>query len=275
MSMGRTLETFIPSDPDAENQIIVQLPIDRIDRNEHQPRQFFDEEALKELASSIEEKEVQTPISVRKKPDGRYEIIAGERRWRASKKAGKKTIPAIVKDVDEDEAFELAIIENVQREDLSPVEEAEALERLQEMRSYTQEQLSKIVGRSQTQVSQLLSINKVPQRLRVDYSTSNISRDHWFSVASLRDEDEQEGLLLRIQEENLTVRETRDAAKEEKKGKKAKPQATAPALVRDLKRIRERLGKETPGKWKVGDKEQLREELAAWKEMMEKLEGRL
>ena len=254
---------------------IAHLPVDQIDADPGQPRKTFDEAELGELQASIEEKDVQQPIGVRPVGD-RYTIIWGERRWRASKLAKKGTIPVIVRQVDEDEAYELAMIENIQREDLSPVEEAVGLQTLRDRRGYTQEQLAKVVGRSQTQVSQLLSINKIPQRLRDHYSTSNISRDHWFQVVQIRDEDEQEGLLETIVQDSLTVRGTREAVKAAKKGKKAvKPKDPTPPLVRDMRRIREKLGKELPGKWKAADKEALRQEIAAWREQLEKLEGGL
>jgi len=253
---------------------IVQLPLNQIDTDENQPRQHFGEEELQELADSIREKGLQQPIGVRPVGD-RYRIIWGERRWRATTIVGLETIPSIVRDVDEGEAYELALIENLQRENLSPLEEAAGVEELIQRRKYNQQQAGQVLGKSKAHVSKLMTLAKLSQEVRSKVSTSKLGLDQLYQVASQKSQAEQLRLAERIITNALTVRETRKEAKKGKKPGTAPVQEGPPPLIQQLRRMRERFGREQLGKWTPTDKKLLQEEIAVWKEALEKLEKRL
>ena len=189
-----------------ENSDIVEIPLTEIRSNPYQPRKDFDEESLKEFADSIKEHGVIQPIIVKKSIKG-YELIAGERRTRASKMAGKETIPAIIRDFNDDEMMEIALIENIQRENLNPIEEAEALSKIIEKNNLTQEEASKKFGKSRSYITNILGLLKLPEKTKKYVTDGKISMGHARVLSKLTDEEKINDLAEIIIEEGLSVRE--------------------------------------------------------------------
>ncbi len=201
-----------------------------------QPRQHFAPQALEDLASSIAEHGLLEPLVVRKSGNDRYEIVAGERRWRASQKAGLKEVLVVVKDVSPAKAFELALVENVQREDLNAVELAEALDRMVKELGYTQEQLAKSVGKDRTTIANSLRLLKLPARVRQMVVAGALSEGHARALLGETDTKRLEALADRVVRGNLNVRATEALVRESRKSSEKKPEAeaTKAASVRDL-----------------------------------------
>lgn len=187
--------------------------------NPYQPRKVFNEEALKELSESIKEHGVFTPILVRKSVTG-YELVAGERRWRASKLAGLKEIPATIVEFDDKQMMEISILENIQREDLNIVEEAKAYQQLQEKLNYTQEELSKRIGKSRAHVTNVLRILKLPNEVILLLTDGKINFGHARALITMEDEEAQIELANRAAKEGLSVREVEKLSKGTKKPSK-------------------------------------------------------
>ena len=185
---------------------IVEIPLTEIRSNPYQPRKEFDEKSLSEFAESIKEHGVIQPIIVKKSIKG-YEIIAGERRTRASKMAGKTTIPAIVRDFTDQEMMEIALIENIQREDLNPIEEAEALAKIIESSKITQEEAAKKFGKSRSYITNILGLLRLPEQTKQYVREGKISMGHARVLSKLSDEDQINSLALEIIEEGLSVRD--------------------------------------------------------------------
>lgn len=185
---------------------VIEISLDEIKANPYQPRKTFDNEALEELADSIKEHGVVQPIIVKKTIKGYY-IIAGERRTRASKLAGKKTIPAIVRDFNDEEMMEIALIENIQREDLNPIEEAEAFSKILSSSNMTQEEAAKKFGKSRSYVTNLLGLLNLPTKVKNYVKENKISMSHARALSKYDDEAQIEELAERIIAENLTVRD--------------------------------------------------------------------
>lgn len=181
------------------------ISIDNIKPNANQPRKSFNAESLEDLANSIAEHGVIQPVIVRKAGKA-FEIVAGERRWRASRQAGLKEIPCLVRELSEEELALFAIIENMQREDLNPVEEAEGLERMISSFGLTQEQVSKSVGKSRPYISNSLRLLKLPKEARELLSTGQISNGHARALLSLEDAEKQVELAKKIVKDGLSVR---------------------------------------------------------------------
>ncbi len=186
---------------------IVEIPLTEIRSNPYQPRKEFDEKSLSEFAESIKEHGVIQPIIVKKSIKG-YEIIAGERRTRASKMAGKTTIPAIIRDFTDQEMMEIALIENIQREDLNPIEEAEALAKIIETSQITQEEASKKFGKSRSYITNILGLLSLPEKTKQYVREGKITMGHARVLSKLSDEDQINSLADLIIEEGLSVRET-------------------------------------------------------------------
>lgn len=193
------VDTAKPSD-------VIEISLDEIKANPYQPRKTFDNAALEELADSIKEHGVVQPIIVKKTIKGYY-IIAGERRTRASKLAGKKTIPAIVRDFNDEEMMEIALIENIQREDLNPIEEAEAFSKILSSSNMTQEEAAKKFGKSRSYVTNLLGLLNLPIKVKDYVKENKISMSHARALSKYDDEAQIEELANRIINENLTVRD--------------------------------------------------------------------
>ena len=186
---------------------IVEIPLTEIRSNPYQPRKEFDEQSLKEFAESIKEHGVIQPIIVKKSIKG-YEIIAGERRTRASKMAGKDTIPAIVRDFTDQEMMEIALIENIQREDLNPIDEAEALAKIIDSNNLTQEDASKKFGKSRSYITNILGLLSLPEKTKKYVREGKISMGHARVLSKLSEPDQINSLAELIIEDGLSVRET-------------------------------------------------------------------
>ena len=185
----------------------VELPIDELSPNPYQPRRKFDAEALAELADSIKAHGVLQPIVVRKK-DGAYQIIAGERRWRAAKAAGLSTIPALVKQMDDSSMMQVALIENLQREDLNPIEEAVAYRKLMDEFGLTQEELSTAVGKSRPVIANAVGLLNLPQQVQDQLAEGRITAGHARCLLTLPGAQLQTSLADRIVKDGLNVRQT-------------------------------------------------------------------
>ncbi len=202
--LGRGLDAILSVDTRVEVQRLID--IDEIVPNPNQPRRRFSEEEIKELAESIKEFGVLQPIIVREK-NGKYEIVAGERRWRAAKIAGLSRIPAVVKEVSDEEMMILSLVENLQREDLNPIERARAIKILKEEMGLTDEEISKYLGKSRSTVTNILRILNLPLEVLDLVADGKISEGHARVLLRLNDKEEILNWARRIVEENLTVRD--------------------------------------------------------------------
>ncbi|MCF7200700.1 ParB/RepB/Spo0J family partition protein [Pseudomonas oligotrophica] len=226
-----------------DSRELQHLPLDLIQRGKYQPRRDMDPAALEELASSIRAQGVMQPIVVRSLDGGRYEIIAGERRWRASQQAGLEKIPAMVRDVPDEAAIAMALIENIQREDLNPVEEALALQRLQQEFQLTQQQVADAVGKSRVSVSNLLRLIGLPEEIKTLLSHGDLEMGHARALLGLPAERQVEG-ARHVVARGLTVRQTEALVRQwlsDKPAPKAETKAD-PDISRLEQRLAERLG---------------------------------
>lgn len=189
-----------------KDEAISEYEISKIFPNANQPRKDFSEDKLHRLAESIQEYGVVQPIVLRKSDD-KYEIVAGERRWRASKIAGLETIPAIVKDFDDDEFAEIALIENLQRENLNAIEEAIAYQYMIDEHQLTQDKLAKVVGKSRTYITNILRLLKLDSQVQRLVRSGVISPAHGRTLLSVNDNKMRVGLAKKIQKEDISVRE--------------------------------------------------------------------
>lgn len=196
-----------PEEPETttENRVW-QIAIDKLVPGVYQPRKNFEKESLAELASSIRENGVIQPITVRKRKEGGFEILAGERRWRASQMAGLHEVPAIIKTLTDREALQLALIENIQREDLDPIEEAESYQRLIEEFSLSQQEAAEKVGKERSSVANALRLLGLPPEIREMLSHKAISVGHAKAILSLTDRARQVGLAKKVAENGMSVR---------------------------------------------------------------------
>lgn len=218
---------------------IEYININDIKPNSNQPRKTFDEEKLQELASSIEEHGLIQPVVLRRMKKG-YEIVAGERRWRAARIIGIKEIPCIVKELTDEENMLLAIIENMQREDLNPIEEAEGINQMIDTYGLTQEQVSKSVGKSRPYIANSLRLLKLSAAVRKYVSDGELSAGHARALAVISDEKKQIELAETAIKEGLSVRQIEKLAQENKTGR-AKPKTRVKAKSADVKRVEEDL----------------------------------
>lgn len=203
-ALGKGLEALLPERGDE----VVRIETEKIIPNQYQPRKVFREEALQELAASIREKGVLQPVIVSRTGDGSFRLIAGERRWRASQIAGLKKIPALIKELSSQDAIEVALIENIQREELNPVETAEAFQRLLREFRLTQEDLSQRVGKDRATIANYLRILKLPDRIKTYINEGRISLGHAKAILSLEREEHQMEAVGEVLKKGLSVRET-------------------------------------------------------------------
>ena len=220
-------EDSIPADEDR----ILKLKISLIDPKRDQPRKYFDKEALEELSASIAENGLLQPILVREYGEGRYQIIAGERRFRASKLAGLTEIPAIVLEKDDRKAAQIALIENIQREDLNPLEEALAYKSLAEEYDMTQEELSIKVGKSRSAIANMLRILDLPDEILTLVASKELSAGHARTLLGVKDHDNMILLAQRVIEEDLSVRVLEEEVKKINKPKKEEPEVEEIPIV--------------------------------------------
>lgn len=260
MSLGKGLDALFPSNvninslgetPDLANESVVEMKVNKIEPNINQPRKNFDDDKIEDLAESIKVHGVLQPIIVSKKGDY-YQIIAGERRWRACKKAGLKTIPAIVREYDEKKTREVALIENLQRQDLNALETAKAIKELMDEHSLTQEEISKTLGKSRSAIANTLRILNLDERVQDLVATGKISEGHARTLASIPSPQKQYKLAMDIINLDLNVREAEARSKVEKeevlnkkKGKTKKKETTGKleVIYKDIEnRLKKSLG---------------------------------
>lgn len=213
--LGKGLGALLPeaSHEEPEDALLREVPIERIQANRYQPRTRFDDEALESLAASIAELGVLQPVLVRPTGEGSYELIAGERRWRAARSVGLKTIPALVRDVEDTGSLEQALVENLHREDLNPLEEAAGYQQLLDEFGMTQDAVAERVGRSRSAVTNTIRLLQLPSTIQVRVVERSLSAGHARALLAIESPHDQEKLAERIVEEDLTVRETEDAVR--------------------------------------------------------------
>ena len=205
--LGRGLDALIPTEKPAAGYNYMLLDIEEMVPNAFQPRRDFDEDAMGELVSSIREKGIIQPLIVRKAENG-YEIIAGERRWRAARKAGVTKVPVIIKEASDREALELALVENLQREDLNPIEEATAYEQLIKEFGLTHEEISERIGKERSTITNQLRLLKLPEEVKQALMEGKITAGHARAVLSLQSSIGVKEVLETITKEKLSVRKT-------------------------------------------------------------------
>ena len=223
----------------AQGDGVCEIDISLIDRNQNQPRKNFDEKALKELAHSIKQHGIIQPLVLRKMGD-RYQIVAGERRFRASKMAGLKKVPAVVREFTEREVSEIAIIENLQREDLNPIESAKAIQALIENYNLTQETVADRIGKSRSAVTNTLRLLTLPEEIIVLVEQSKLSAGHARTLLAVEDQRKQIELAMFCVQKKISVRDLETMVKNLNKPAKEKPKQVQSlelkAFVEDLKK---------------------------------------
>ncbi|MBF0345054.1 MAG: ParB/RepB/Spo0J family partition protein [Nitrospirae bacterium] len=203
-ALGRGLDALLPSEGDE----ILQVETQRIFPNPNQPRKSFDEEALKQLAASVSEKGILQPIIVSRNGDGTFSLIAGERRWRAAHISGLNKVPCIVRDTKQDDSLEISLIENIQREDLNPIETAKAFQKLIDDFNLKQEEVAVKVGKERATVANYLRLLNLPSEIQDMVSQNKLSMGHARALLSVNDAQLQLEIAKNVIENNLSVRET-------------------------------------------------------------------
>ena len=262
--MGKLNKALLPSediqsatDTNADKLIgnVLELPLDQITENPYQPRTVFNEEALNELASSIKELGVIQPITVRKVDTQKYELISGERRWRASKIAGLTTIPAFIRIANDEESLMMALVENIQRQDLDPIEVALSYNRMIEELNLTQEQMSERVGKKRSTITNYLRLLKLDPIIQTGIRDGFISMGHGRALINIEEREEQLEVYNRIIAQDLSVRDTEQAVQQLKNPQKVAvitpkqekedtfSSELPPYIKENIEGLRERLGK--------------------------------
>lgn len=243
--LGRGLDTIFGSDvskmlddiqngDDQRDQLMI--PVEDIRPNPYQPRKIFNQEALQELSDSIKQHGVFTPILVKKSISG-YELITGERRWRASKMAGKQDIPAIIVDFDDKQMMEVALLENIQREDLNIIEEAKAYEQLIQRLQYTQEQLAHRIGKSREHITNTLRLLKLPEDVQQYVTEKKLSMGHVRALLGLKDDEEKMRQIAKMAiSQGLSVRKVEQLVKEQAQPKVNKPKIPQSLFVKEAQK---------------------------------------
>ncbi len=241
-ALGKGLESLIAQGPD-ERDGVLDLPLEEIDPNVDQPRKNFESQPLQELADSIREKGIIQPIVV-ERLGARYQIVAGERRYRAAKMAGLEKVPALVRHLTPDERLQISLIENIQREDLNPIEEAAAYEALIKQTGRRQEELAQQVGKSRSAVTNSLRLLKLPQQYRDSLADGKLSPGHARAILAVTNPADQEVLFVRIIEDGLSVRGAEDLADRLNKGSRGvspQPPKSGKASPPDVQNVEQRL----------------------------------
>ncbi|UQY36775.1 ParB/RepB/Spo0J family partition protein [Pseudomonas fulva] len=250
---GTSVDTLEQEAVKADTRELQHLPLDLIQRGKYQPRRDMDVTALEELSQSIKTHGVMQPIVVRPVGEGRFEIVAGERRWRATQQAGLDRIPALVRELPDEAAIAMALIENIQREDLNPIEEAMALQRLQQEFQLTQQQVAEAVGKSRVTITNLLRLIALPEEVKTLLSHGDLEMGHARALLGLPVEQQTEG-ARHVVARGLTVRQT-EALVRQWLNTQERPTATTkvdPDISRLEQRLAERLG--SPVQIKHGQK---------------------
>ena len=279
LGLGRGLDALLPETNNLENMVSM-IAITELDRNPDQPRRDFDEASLQALADSIKEAGVLQPLLVVEK-DGRYRIVAGERRFRAARMAGLDQVPCIVRDFTPREQMEAALIENIQREDLNPIEEANAVKQFMEACHYTQEQAAKRLGKSRPAVANSMRLLSLPDAVQQNVIAGHISAGHARVLAGIEDEQRQIALAQLVISDGLSVRALEKMAAEQPTAP-VRPKAVPKPLPLELQdmenRMRETLGLRTTlkgnrKKGKIILQYYSEEELERLYQCLERLEG--
>ena len=248
--LGRGLETLLPASrataapvlaPHATamtGDLVKEIPVEQIDRNPYQTRSRFAEEALNELAASIKSSGVVQPVVVRPQANGRYQLIAGERRWLGSQRAGKTTVPAIIRQVSNEQAMEMTIVENLQREDLNPMEQARAYDRLGREFNLTQEQMAHRTGKDRSSVSNFLRLLKLPTGVQTLIEEEKLTFGHAKALMGLDSPDAMLKLAQRVVTLSMSVRQTEGAVSNlmNAEAKQGKPERIVDPNVREVER---------------------------------------
>lgn len=256
--LGKGLSSFfddadIPSVTQTEeNESISELGINEIEPNKNQPRKSFDKEKIEALAKSISEQGIIQPIVVTKQSNGRYMIVAGERRWRAAKKAGLKKVPVVKREYTPEQIAQIALIENLQREDLNPIEEAMGYSSLLEEYSLTQEAISRVTGKSRSAIANSIRLLSLDEALQKLLEEGKITSGHARALLSVENLEQRQLLAKRIIDEGLNVRQAESIAKQLQSGKKKKPKKEINSAYKiELERIEEKLSSDFGTKVKI------------------------
>lgn len=243
--LGKGLSAIFTENDTEDRNEVVSLKISQIEPNRKQPRRTFEPDALKELADSISKHGVLQPILVRPLIYGGYQIVAGERRYRASRIAGLTEIPAIIREMDDSETMQIALIENLQRSDLSPLEEAGGYKTLMEKYGFSQEDVARTVGKSRSAVANTVRLLSLPDEIKPLLNDNKLSPGHARALLSLSKTDDIVAAAKKIAEENLSVRETESLVKKytEKKPQKPREKKSVPTIYKEVElTLREELG---------------------------------
>ncbi len=246
-ALGRGLDALISTESvrPQGSSTISEIPLEQIEPNPNQPRREFDEDALQELANSINEIGIIQPITLRQVEDNKFQIIAGERRWRASQLAGLQAIPAYIRTIKDESIMELALVENIQREDLNAIEIALAYEHLLSAEGMTQERVSERVGKSRTAITNYLRLLKLPAQVQMALQKKEIDMGHARALLAIDSPSLQIKLFREIQKHGYSVRKVEELAQKLKNGEDIqsgkKTIATKAAMPEEVTRIRQRL----------------------------------
>lgn len=227
--LGRGLGALLSSTP-GEEESLVEIPIGRISVNPNQPRKTFESNKLDELTASIRSSGVIQPIIVRRDGEG-YQLIAGERRWRAARQAGLQRIPAIVREATDAQSLELALIENLLREDLNPIEEAEAYRKLLAQFGWTQDELAQRVGRDRSTIANCLRLLRLPEAIQADLRAGRLTMGHAIALLALPTESDQLRLCAQILAQDWSVRATEDSVRVHRVARARAPRRRSAELV--------------------------------------------
>jgi ParB family chromosome partitioning protein len=238
VALGKGLGALFPELEKGEKGDLLLCNIHEIHPSPWQPRRLVPDDGIEELAQSIREKGILQPLVVRIKGEG-YELIVGERRWRAAQRAGLKQVPILIKEATDQEVLELALIENLQREDLNPLEEAEAYQRLITEFAYTQEVLAQRIGKDRSSVANTLRLLKLPEEVKVALERNTISMGHARALLAFRNEQEQIAFCRKIVKKGLSVRETENGIRQLQESKTSKPPSAV--VMPEIESLREEL----------------------------------
>lgn len=263
--LGRGLDALLPARPPAQpageqvtygEKDVFRCALEKIKPQRGQPRRHFDQDALEELATSIREHGLLEPIVVRRLANSdQFEIIAGERRWRAAQKAGLREVLVIVRDVSSKDAFELALIENVQREDLDAIEFAEALQRLVDEHGYTQDSLAQRLGKDRSTIANALRLLKLPPDIRERVVAGELSEGHARALLGAPDQKTLAQLADKVVRGHLNVRQTEELIRATKHDRPDQPKGTAPAKSASVRDLESRLSRHLGTRCEVLDQQ--------------------
>ena len=243
--LGKGLDVLFAQNSIEDGSATVTLPLDEIVPNRDQPRKQFDDEALADLSASIAQHGVLQPLLVRPMPDGSYQLVAGERRWRASRMAGLTEVPVVIRDMNEQEAAELALIENLQREDLNPMEEAIGYRTLMENYGMTQEQAAQVVNKSRPAVANALRLLQLPQAVTDLVAAGDLSAGHARTVLAFEGEDAQLAAANEAVAKGLSVRELERMSKAAKRSPRTPKPSSRDSFYDEVElALRESLGRQ-------------------------------